>query len=313
MLQSNSESTMINICCNLCGSDRWHVRIPATLRRPDQIDVDAFRCTSPGYGSHAQIVECLDCGFVYANPRWAGDDLLTAYEAVEDEMYVVERQGRELTFQRHLQALERRIGPANGRSLLDVGAYIGVFVEIAAAAGWQATGVEPSAWAAAEAQRRGVDVLHGTQDAPALNGRSFDAITMWDVIEHVDDPSAEMGKAFDLLKPGGWLVVHTMDVDSVLARLMGPRWPWYMDMHIYYFSRRTMQQMLAQNGFDVVWSGTQGRYLTLNYLASRVEAFSRPLGRIAKKVVQALGLGKTAVPVNFGDLFTVYAQRPADS
>jgi hypothetical protein len=69
--------------------------------------------------------------------------------------------------------MEKQIGVANGRSLLDVGAYIGVFVEVARASGWQACGVEPSTWAAQEAQRRGLDVIQGTQDAPALQGNNL--------------------------------------------------------------------------------------------------------------------------------------------
>lgn len=300
---------MIQVRCNLCGQNSWQVRVPATMGQNGHLDVDAFRCTSPGYGRHAQIVQCQNCGYVYANPRWAGDDLLTAYEAVEDETYVAERLGREVTFRHHLRGMEKRIGPANGRSLLDVGAYIGVFVELAVEAGWQACGVEPSEWAAAEAQKHGVNVIHGTQDAPVLEGEQFDVITMWDVIEHVDDPSAEMAKAYQLLKPGGWLVVHTMDIESIMARLLGAKWPWFMDMHIHYFSQRTMQQMLQKNGFQVRWSGTQGRYLTAGYLATRFTAFYQPLGRLIGGIVNSLNLSKVAVPINFGDLFTVFAQR----
>ncbi len=301
---------MIQVHCNLCGQDDWRVRIPSTIRQNGQIDVSAFRCTSPGYGRHAQIVECCNCGYVYANPRWAGDDLLDAYEAVEDETYVAERLGRELTFRHHLREMEKHVGVGNGRSLLDVGAYIGVFVEIAVETGWQACGVEPSEWAAAQAQGRGLNVIHGTQDAPEITGCQFDVITMWDVIEHVDSPSDEMAKAYQLLKPGGWLVAHTMDIGSLTARLMGARWPWFMDMHIHYFSQQTMRQMLEKNGFQVHWSGIQGRYLTAAYLASRVTAYNKPLGKMVTGLVNGLHLAKTAVPVNFGDLFTVYAQRP---
>ncbi|MCA9970210.1 MAG: class I SAM-dependent methyltransferase [Anaerolineales bacterium] len=300
---------MIRVDCNLCGQDDWQVRFPATLNGRDDLNVDAFRCTSPGYGHHPQIVECRQCGYVYANPRWSDEELISAYAAVEDETYVAERGGRELTFQKHLQAMERVTGVANGRSLLDVGAYIGVFVEVACAAGWRACGVEPSAWAAAEARARGLDVHTGTLDAPALAGRQFDVVTMWDVIEHVDDPLAEMRKAYARLRPGGMLVLHTMDIDSLTARLMGPRWPWLMDMHLHYFSQRTMARMLAKAGFEVVWSGAQGRYLRLGYLASRLAALSGVLGRPVSWLVRRLGLAETAVPVNFGDLFTVYARR----
>lgn len=274
--------------------------------------MDAFTCTNPGYGHHPQIVQCNRCGFVYANPRLGADELIDAYAAVEDETYVQERLGRELTFRKHLQGMEKRVGAGNGRSLLDVGAYIGVFVEVARQAGWDACGVEPSSWAAAYAREQGLPVIHGTQDAPELQGRQFDVITMWDVIEHVADPAAEMARAYTLLKPGGWLVIHTMDIDSLTARLMGSRWPWFMDMHIHYFSQKTMRQMLEKNGFCVQWSGLQGRYLRMHYLVSRIAAFNGLLGKIAGGLIHGLRLGGIAVPVNFGDLFTVYAQRPFD-
>lgn len=301
---------MIDINCNLCGADDYVVRFPATMQSEEQIEVDAFSCTNPGYGHHAQIVQCQQCGYVYANPRWSGEDILEAYTAVTDETYVQERAGRELTFQKHLRAMEKRVGAANGRSLLDVGAYIGVFVETAVQAGWQACGVEPSEWASSVAQRQGLTIIHGTQDAPELAGKQFDVVTMWDVIEHVADPSGEIGKAYNLLKPGGWLVVHTMDIDSLMARLMKTRWPWLMDMHIHYFSQKTLGQMLEKNGFEVVWSGAEGRYLRLNYLVSRIEAMSRPLGRLSSWIVKGLRLGHIAIPLNFGDLFTVYAKKP---
>ncbi len=235
---------------------------------------------------------------------------MDAYSAVEDSTYQEEREGRELTFAKRLRDLEKRIGPASGRTILDVGAYIGVFVETATAAGWDACGIEPSSWAAKEAQERGLNVIQGTQDAPQLQGRQFDVVTMWDVIEHVGDPSGELAKAFQLTKPGGWLVVHTMDIDSIVARLMGRRWPWLMGMHLYYFSQKSLAQMLVQNDFKVVWSGAQGRYLRMGYLATRVEILNKSLGRLMTNLVKGLHLDKVPVPVGFGDLFTVYAQRP---
>jgi len=300
---------MINVVCNLCEQDNWQLRFPATLNGAE-LDVAAFRCTSLDYGDHAQIVQCRNCGLVYANPRWDNDALLQAYAEVEDEVYRRERIGRELTFERHLRTLEQQTGPANGRSLLDVGAYLGVFVEAAAAAGWDAWGVEPSSWAAAEARKRGLNVIEGTQDALELRDHRFDVVTMWDVIEHFDDPSAELCKAHQRLKPGGWLVVHTMDINSLFARMMGERWPWLMEMHLYYFSKKSLAAMLVKNGFSVVWSGAQGRYLRLGYLTSRVGGLNRHLGRFSRFLVKGLGLGNKAIPINLGDLFTVYARRP---
>lgn len=301
---------MISVPCNLCQRDDWKLLFPATVHRINAPEVDAYRCTCASYGSHPQIVQCRHCDYVYANPRWSAEDLADAYASVEDETYVVERAGREKTFASHLEALEKITGPGQNRPLLDVGAYIGIFVEVALAAGWSACGLEPSRWAVDVARQSDLPVIEGTLEAAELRDKTFDVITMWDVIEHLGDPSADLAHLYNLLNPGGLLVVHTMDVDSLLARLMGQRWPWYMDMHIHYFSRRTLTEMLKKNGYEVVWIGAEGRYLSLGYLASRVTGISRPIGRAMEWIIKRIGLANATVPVNFGDLMTAYARRP---
>jgi hypothetical protein len=153
-------------------------------------------------------------------------------------------------------------------------------------------------------------LVHGTLDAPELQDQPFDVVTMWDVIEHLADPAGELVKVAHLLKPGGYVAVHTMDIRSLTARLMGSRWPWLMEMHVHYFSRNSVAAMLSSAGFDIVWTGAEGRYLRLGYLASRVAGLSQPLGRVAASLVRRLGLAEHPVPVNFGDLFTIYARRP---
>jgi len=296
--------------CNLCGADDWRIRFPASGNHSVEPDVDAHRCTSLQYGSHLQIVECRECGHIYANPRYEANDLLEAYSGVEDETYVVERAGREKTFAKHLKSLEQFTGPGSNRKLLDVGAYIGVFVEIALTHGWQAMGIEPSQWAVDFCRQKGLPMVQGTLDSPELHGHRFDVITMWDVIEHFDDPSAELDKSFELLRPGGVIAVHTMDIDSLTARVMGRRWPWLMDMHIHYFSQDTLLRFIKKSGFEILWAGSQGRFLSLGYLATRVKGMSRPLGNLVHGFVNSLGSGGILIPVNFGDLMTVYARRP---
>jgi 2-polyprenyl-3-methyl-5-hydroxy-6-metoxy-1,4-benzoquinol methylase len=292
--------------CNLCGRDETQVRFPSTLpedKAPQ--NVEAFRCTSPGYGRHHTVVQCRHCGLLYTNPRFDGEEILDSYVAVEDPLYLQERDGRVLTFERHLRPLEQIKAPPG--KLLDVGAYTGVFVEIAAQHGWEACGVEPSHWAVGQARERGLHMLEGTLASSGVATESIDVVTMWDVIEHVADPFGEMQQAHRLLKTGGLLVVHTMDIDSLFARVMGSRWPWLMEMHIYYFSRRTLKQMLEKAGYTVIRVEPQGRYLRLGYFATRIGGFSPWLGRLLSRLFRATRLNEMPIPLNFGDLVTAYA------
>ncbi|MDY7078839.1 MAG: class I SAM-dependent methyltransferase [Chloroflexota bacterium] len=300
---------MEHVRCNLCGADDNVVRYSSTLRQGESGDWQALRCTNSGYGWHPTIVQCQRCGLVYTDPRPNGQDIVANYQAVEDPLYVEEREGRVLTFERHLKPLEHLTGPPGGRSLLDVGCHIGVFVEIAARHGWDAWGVEPSYWAVEHARARGLHVVQGTLETADLPEATFDVVTMWDVIEHVTDPLGTLHQAHRLLKPGGLVVVHTIDIDSLFARVMGPRWPWLMEMHIYYFSRFTLRKMLEKCGFQVLSDRPQGRYLRLGYLMNRVSALMPFVGRPAECLVTKLRLRSLAVSVNLGDLFTAYARK----
>jgi 2-polyprenyl-3-methyl-5-hydroxy-6-metoxy-1,4-benzoquinol methylase len=304
-----SELEQVN--CNLCESDDIVLLYPSTL--PENTDhphnVEALQCTHLGYGIHGPVVKCRGCGLVYVNPRVNGSDVLDDYKEVVDELYVQERQGRVLTFQRHLRPLEGVAGPPNGRRLLDVGCHIGVFVEVAQQGGWDAWGIEPSRWAAEQARAGDLKVVNGTLATSGFEDASFDVITMWDVIEHVPDPRQELQQVYRLLKAGGIVVIHTIDIESPFARLMGRRWPWLMEMHLYYFSPRTLRRMVEGIGFKVIHSSPQGRYLQLGYLISRLQPYSRPVYRLLDAVVTRLNLRAIAVPINLGDLFTMYAQK----
>ncbi len=300
---------MEHVCCNLCGADDAVERYPSTVQPEASGDWRAFRCTHSGYGRHYAIVQCQKCGLVYTDPRPSGNDIVETYQSVEDALYLEEREGRVLTFERHLRPLERLTGLPDDRLLLDVGCYTGIFVEIAGRHGWDAWGVEPSQWAVEQAQARGLHVTQGTLDTAGLPEAHFDVVTMWDVIEHLTDPRGALDQVYGLLKPGGLLVVHTIDLDSLFARLMGPRWPWLMEMHLYYFSRRSLRAMLGKCGFQVLDDRPQGRYLRLGYLMNRVAALAPLVGRPAEWLVTKLGLRGVAMPVNLGDLFTAHARK----
>ncbi|MBM4421921.1 MAG: class I SAM-dependent methyltransferase [Chloroflexi bacterium] len=301
------------IPCNLCGADECRELYPSTLSPNGRgKGGSAFLCTSPDYGQHYRVVQCLRCGYVYANPRGDPAEVMQAYESVEDPLYLRERAGRERTFRKHLKPLHRVAGEPNGRKLLDVGAYIGVFVEVARAAGWDAEGIEPSGWAVGEAVRAGLPVRRGTLSSVGFPSESFDVITLWDVIEHFDDPRAELDHVFRLLKPGGVVVIHTIDMGSLTAKLMGARWPFLMEMHIAFFSRATLRAMLERVGFQYVGDHTEGRYLRLGYLAGRVSAaFGSWVGRPLERAIAALKMGEWMAPVNTLDLFTAYGRKAA--
>jgi SAM-dependent methyltransferase len=135
-------------------------------------------------------------------------------------------------------------------------------------------------------------------------------ITLWDVIEHLPDPALDIRAIFAALRPGGIFAVSTMDVESLFARIAGHRWPWYMQMHVVYFSRRTLPEMLRREGFEIAEVATHVRRVRLTYLASRLDAYSPTVGRLVRGGLERVGLAERTVGVSLGDIFTVVARKP---
>ncbi|HZT08891.1 MAG TPA: class I SAM-dependent methyltransferase [Chloroflexota bacterium] len=297
--------------CNLCGSTSFREIYPSRLESLAGRDVqEIYACTSSAYGECGPIVRCTNCGFVYQNPQPDPECIRAAYEDVVDVRYAEEREGRVHTFRRALGEIEEFARP--GR-LLDVGSHLGVFVEVARDLGWDARGIELSHWAVGVAQKRGLPVTRGSIADLRDAEHSYDAVTMWDVVEHLPDPTGDVRHIHRLLRPGGLLAISTMDVDAPVARVLGRRWPWYMQMHLSYFSRRTLARMVTAAGFQVVDVRRHCRIVRLGYLAEQLEQRIGPvLGRVAR-AVGASQLGRRLVPIDLGDIVTLFAVSVPDS
>jgi 2-polyprenyl-3-methyl-5-hydroxy-6-metoxy-1,4-benzoquinol methylase len=156
--------------------------------------------------------------------------------------------------------------PQKGR-MLDIGAATGFFMRLAEQQGWKTSGVELSEYAARLAQERGLEMKQGTFEAHAAELRNFDAVTMWDLVEHLPDPFAFFKLLPATLAPGGVVAFATPQSDSFFARLMG-RW-WTMlapPQHLHYFSRQSIQDCLEDAGFELVRVEWFGKEFTISYI-----------------------------------------------
>ena len=219
----------------------------------------------------ARLVRCRRCGLVYQNPRPTLGEMEQHYPP-EYEPYTdhgSRRQPNPLLRRAYAHGVNKRCRfitkyKKNGK-LLDIGCAAGTFLlGMREQEGWQVEGVEPSPAVAAAARRHKLKVHTGTLEEARYPDGAFDAVTMWDVLEHVHDPAATVAEIRRILKPGGILVVRVPNLASWDARLFGKTWAGLdAPRHLYVFSPQTLGRLLSDQGLPVIeQSSGIGSYVT---------------------------------------------------
>jgi 2-polyprenyl-3-methyl-5-hydroxy-6-metoxy-1,4-benzoquinol methylase len=197
-----------------------------------------------------QLLECRNCVVAWQWPLSRTnqdsinhyDDCYTKADSAECSYFHANK--RKVVAELQVGFLRQLLGACRGR-LIDVGAGDGAFVQQALRAGFDAYGIEPSrAGAEAAVARCGEQrVICGTLADSAMNA-TYDVVTLWDVIEHVDDPLGLILSAAAHLKSGGWLVVETGNYQSAERLIAGNRW--------WAYHPRTSLVFRAANNWDDV-------------------------------------------------------------
>ncbi|MDH3942497.1 MAG: class I SAM-dependent methyltransferase [Anaerolineae bacterium] len=298
------QSLLESVSCNLCGEDDYRVVYPP---RYDQAKPDEIMHTFRSSGDEVlldQLVQCNHCGLQYLNPRLRSDVVIQGYSEGSDEMFVSQVTGRERTFAKSLDLIEKH-RPGRGR-ILDVGTAAGSFIAVAQKRGWQVSGCEPNRWMAEwGSQHYGLEIQPGTIFDMNLEPASFDVVTLWDVLEHTPDPRTVLAECQRVLKPGGLLVVNYPDINSLIGRLMGRRWVFLLSIHLYYFNLETIQAMLKKTGFSMLRSRRHWQSLELGYILFRMQAYLSGLAKFAGKLVKALRLQHLQFPYWMGQVLVL--------
>jgi SAM-dependent methyltransferase len=287
---SAAAAQLEDVPCAVCGSDAFSVVIPARRDPSRPIDLQTVFRSSGDEPLQDQMVRCTSCGLYYVRPRLKWELILEGYRGGSDENFVSQVAFRERTFRKCLDRIEKTARPS-GRRVLDVGAAGGSFLAMARERGYEPYGCEPSTWMCAFARERYGLTLHpGTIFDMPVEAGSIDLLTLWDVIEHTPDPKAVLARAHELLTPEGVLVMSWPDYASLAARGLGGKWPFLLTVHLYYFSPRTMTELLRRTGFRALGYRPHLQTLELGYVAMRAAPYLGRLAGLVRGPVRLLGL-----------------------
>jgi 2-polyprenyl-3-methyl-5-hydroxy-6-metoxy-1,4-benzoquinol methylase len=282
--------------CNFCGSQE-HTSLFHGF------DPDIVRCNSCGLIFNAAMPTDQELASIYGEDYYTSKDSLR-YGYTD---YLADRDNIIKTSRRRLARIEKIKA---GGSLFDVGCAFGFFLEVARERGWTVSGLEISRFAADYATRHlGLDVANQNAEAWDYGSRRYDVITMWDLIEHLRDPTGTLAKLARALKDDGVLVLSTPDVESWPARLVGDRWlGWQLrNEHLHYFSQLTLGRMLNSAGLEVISSGHIGKHVTFDLFIDRLALYGRaPAALLAR--LRKLFPRPWSFYINPLDIICVYAR-----
>lgn len=265
------------------------------------------------------VQSCADCGYVQVAEQPEPEELHELYAPAyfdhgkySDAFALRREHARRL-------AMMRRVGVRPGARVLDAGCATGDFIA-AAGATYEMWGLDISEYAVARAREANPSAaerirsgLVEQQDYPA---GFFDAVVLWDVLEHLWDPVATCRRLAAALRPGGLLLVSTPNIGAWTARLMGRRWAFMtVPEHLGFFDRRTMTMLMEQRlGLRVVWWRTRGKWANLGFLMYKLRrVFPGAVPQALVDLFRGPGLRRLAVYVPTGDIQYAAARKPEES
>lgn len=262
-----------------------------------------FRCTSCGLYSLAFAGSYVDFIRSYYNKKF--------FTGSQDRAGYLDYEGDSQTEVKNMKSYVEGIKRfRKSGKLLDIGCATGLFMLEAQKAGFDVYGIDVSSYAISIARRRFPDrVKCASVERAKFKKTSFDVITLFDVIEHLGNPRRVLSRIAALLKPNGLLVINTGDTDSLLAKLQGSYWHFFIPpQHFFYFSKNNLTRLLTEVGLRVESVDRKGKWVTIRYLFHLARQIQQDV--IAKwgfALVRGNRLGKIPIYLNLFDNITVYA------
>jgi ubiquinone/menaquinone biosynthesis C-methylase UbiE len=261
------------------------------------------------------IVECQSCHLVFAFSLTDASPIMDLYESgriIEDSGTENFNEQGEIIIPAWKDAEQEKILKTiikykqNGK-LLDIGCLWGIFLKKAAQNNFEVNGIEPMKKAADYAQRYAhAKIFQGTLEEAHYPDESFDAITVLDVLEHMQNPWSSIEKLKRILKTQGLLIICIPNIKGLFptlrkyyCKLRGISWiPIEPPFHLFGFNSTNFCKMIKNIGFEI---------LQLQYLSEFVTfSAGKPL---TIKFLAIKLISKIGELLNWGDRMVLYCRK----
>lgn len=224
--------------CPVCGSKDYNKLL-------SRFGLDIWRCRDCRHGFQNPRLKYKKATELYMDDRSASD-IYTAPLQIKID-WIKYKYGVDL--------IELALG-RKGRKILDLGCGAGVFLKIAYKDGWpECVGIDPNEnYSKIYKEATGIQYIQGTLEK--LDdydiGVNYDCISMWSVLEHMNDPARVIRKLASILSPRGVIFILVPNLDSLATRLMRQLSPTFAWKHPNFFCKESLIFLMNKNGFKPV-------------------------------------------------------------
>jgi 2-polyprenyl-3-methyl-5-hydroxy-6-metoxy-1,4-benzoquinol methylase len=211
-------------------------------------------------GEYFDIYGCPRCNLRFTYHPPASEKIGVYYESEDYISHSNTRKGivnslyhsvRHHTLSVKFHLIEKSTGLKTGQHL-DIGAGTGAFVQYMTTRGWQSLGIEPDVKARELAVKHHNTTLLPAESFETVLPESFDAVTMWHVLEHVHDLYPYLHQIKKILKSGGLAFIAVPNYTSYDGQKYGEFWAAYdVPRHLYHFSPASMKWLLSAAGLEL--------------------------------------------------------------
>ena len=294
-------SSEITVKCPICGFSNSKLKWNKTNHRIGPSLEANYRCYGI-YTNRPRVYGCGNCRSYFTDPGTWPENLTDIYSKVVDVEYIKSESNKKATFTKAIKFVDDYA--QHNSTILEIGSYAGFFLDVARDSGYKVVGIEPSHWGSQLAASRGHSVIQlGAESIHTeFANNQFDLVVSWDVLEHIKNPVDLMGKIKNVLKIEGYFICATLDRVSILPILLKGKWPWVIDMHLHYFSKKQMRYMAAITGLEMIRTATYSHYVNLDYALRKLlpnsKIFIKILNqKLVKRIISSINL-----PINLGDM-----------
>ena len=172
------------------------------------------------------IVACRVCGLLCRKPHPPGEAVTEAYagDHYEQPHLQAEFESQLAWARDKIPFVARHLAAHRSLQMIEVGSFVGGFLEAARELGWNIIGIDPGEAVVRFCRNRGLPVFQGTLEESPQPSHAVDAVVIWNTFDQLPDPRPLLTTIAQLLKPEGLLVIHTatvIDLQWSLRRFTG--------------------------------------------------------------------------------------------